>query len=78
MGVMKTLYTAMTDPELMYHEDEDLDYVRRQAWSDAIEGLYLPENYSGRMRTAYDVGRQQIVEFCYENSINLFGGVKAQ
>ena len=34
--------------------------------------IYVPENYSGEMRRAYDVGRQQIEETCHEEGINLF------
>lgn len=73
MAMMKTLYTEMTDPINMLHENEDLDYVRRQAWIDAADGMYVPENYLGDARTAYDVGRQQVEEFCHEEGIQLFG-----
>ena len=72
MARMKTLYIAMTDPVNVYHENESLDYVRKQAWHDAIDGIYVPENYSGDMRAAYDVGRQQIEETCHEEGIDLF------
>ena len=75
MAAMKTLYTAMTDPVNIYHENEDLDYVRKQAWHDAIDGLYVPENFSGDARLAYDVGRQQIEETCLEEGLNLFNKV---
>jgi len=78
MGVMKTLYTAMVDPENALHESEELDHVRCQAWHDAIAGMYLPDTYSGEQRRAYDVGRQQIEETCHEEGINLFEPMKVR
>jgi hypothetical protein len=69
---MKVLFTEMTDPVNMFHENEELDYVRQQAWHDAVAGMYAPEGYTGEARRAYDIGRQQIEEFCHEEGIDLF------
>lgn len=71
MAVMKTLYTEMTDP-VNFLENDTLDHYRMQAWKDAIDGLYLPENYSGENLKAYRVGRQQIEMFCADQGIDLF------
>lgn len=75
MAKMKALYIEMTDPVNVFHENEELDYVRRQAWNDAIAGLYVPETYKGDARAAYDIGRQQVEEFCHEEGIDLFNDV---
>ena len=75
MARMKTLHIAMTDPVNVFHENEELDHVRQAAWHDAIAGLYVPENYTGDARRAYDVGRQQVEETCHEEGIDLFNDV---
>lgn len=77
MAVMKTLYTEMTDP-VNFLNDVTLDYYRMQAWRDAIDGLYLAENYEGENLRAYRIGRQQIEMFCAEEGIDLFKPVNAK
>ncbi len=72
MARMKTLYIEMNDPANALHESDDLDHIRKQAWNDAIAGMYVPDTYDGLERIAYDLGRTQIEEFCVEEGIDLF------
>jgi len=72
MAVMKTLAIAMEDGAILNSEKHE--EARRQAWHDAVKGIYNPFRYAGvqgEEKTAYRLGRQQYEETCVEEGINL-------
>jgi hypothetical protein len=68
MGVMKTLATAMYNPENTL-EDSHLDETRCQAWHDCIDGVNNSELYAPDHREAYKLGRKQ----CLSELIEVMG-----
>ncbi len=74
MAVMKTLAMAMENGAIL--DSGDREDARRQAWYDAIDGVYNPFRYGGvqgEERTAYRLGRQQYEETCHEEGIHVPG-----